>query len=220
MSEWINHVKAYQAANNCSYKDAMTCAKASYKKGSSTPIEGGKFNLKKAVKKATKGVKKGAKVIENNKKLVKLVVGDEYAGDIDKISRQANKASKFADMVDTQTGAGVHHLGRKLKHSIKKARHITKNVSKNIDKYAPILEMVAPELAPELIAANQVAKRINGGALGSTRKGLHNPYLKGGSFMVPHGGALTHTNSSLISPHHPAFHPKGLKTYAELIVNN
>jgi len=94
--------------------------------------------------------------------------------------------------------------------------------------------MVAPELAPEIIAANQAVKRINGSGLGSTRKGKQNPYINGGSFAVPHahggsfampmrGGCMTcnkPTNSSLISPHHQAFHPKKPKSYAELITNN
>ncbi len=292
MSEWINHVKQYQAEHGCSYKDALKCAKSTYKKGS---IEGGKFNLKKAVNKGAKSVKKGAKVLKkneklikfavgdeyadtvdkaikvsnraskiadqvggkfnlkkavnkgaknvkkgakvlnNNKKFVKMVVGDEYADTVDKAIKVSNRASKIADEVETQTGSGVKHLGRKLKHSVGKARKITKQVSRNVDKYAPVLEMVAPELAPEIIAANQAVKRINGSGLGSSRKGKVNPYLNGGSFAVPkasHGGSFAvpvrggcmtcnkPTNSSLISPHHQAFHPKKPKSYAELITNN
>ena len=30
---WLKHVKAYQAKHNCSYKDALKGAKATYKKG-------------------------------------------------------------------------------------------------------------------------------------------------------------------------------------------
>ena len=33
-NEWIEHCKAYAKANNCSYKEAMSKAKPSYKKGS------------------------------------------------------------------------------------------------------------------------------------------------------------------------------------------
>ena len=234
MSEWINHVKNYQAEHGCSYKEALKCASCSYKKGSS--MEGGKFNLKNAVNKGAKGVKKAGKVLKKNEKLIKFAVGDEYADTVDKAIKVSNRASKIADEVETQTGAGVNHLGRKLKHSVAKGRKIAKKVSKNIDKYGvPVLEMVAPELAPEIIAANEAIKRINGGALGSTRKGKVNPYLNGGSFSVPkasHGGSFAvpirggcmtcnkPTNSSLISPHHQAFHPKKPKSYAELITNN
>lgn len=233
MSEWINHVKQYQAEHGCSYKEALKCARCSYKKGS---IEGGKFNLKKTVNKGAKGIKKGAKVLKKNEKLIKFAVGDEYADTVDKAIKVSNRASKIADEVETQTGAGkVKHLGRKVKHSVGKARKITKQVSRNVDQYAPILQMVAPELAPEIIATNQAVKRINGSGLGSTRKGKPNPYLNGGSFAVPkasHGGSFAvpvrggcmscnkPTNSSLISPHHQAFHPKKPKSYAELITNN
>ena len=224
MSEWINHVKQYQAEHGCSYKEALKCARCSYKKGS---IEGGKFNLKKTVNKGAKGVNKGAKVLKKNEKLIKFAVGDEYADTVDKAIKVSNRASKIADEVETQTGAGVKHLGRKV-------RKITKQVTKNIDQSAPVLQMVVPEIAP-VLAANEEVKRINGGALGSTRKGKVNPYLNGGSFAVPkasHGGSFAvpvrggcmtcnkPTNSSLISPHHQAFHPKKPKSYAELITNN
>lgn len=235
-TDWINHVKSYQAEHGCSYKDAMSGAKCSYKKGET--MQGGKFNLKKAVNKGSKVVKKGARVLEKNKKLVKMVVGDEYADDIDKVTRQVKKASQVADAIETQTGGGVKHLGRKVKHTVGKVRKTTKQVTRNIDKYSPLLEMVAPELTPELLAANQTVKRVNGAGLGSRLKGKVNPYLKGGSYSVPHGGSYSvphafavpvrggcvscnkPTNSSLISPHHPAFHPKPMKSYSELITNN
>ena len=233
MSEWINHVKQYQAEHGCSYKEALKCARCSYKKGN---IEGGKFNLKNAVNKTTKGVKKGAKVLKKNEKLIKFAVGDEYADTVDKAIKVSSRASKIADEIETQTGAGVKHLGRKVKHSVGKARKITKQVTRNVDKYGvPVLSMVAPELAPEIMVANESVKRINGSGLGSTRKGKVNPYLNGGSFAVPqssHGGSFAvpvrggcmtcnkPTNSSLISPHHQAFHPKKPKSYAELITNN
>lgn len=235
MSEWINHVKKYQAEHGCSYKEALSCAKCSYKKGSS--IEGGKLNLKKNVHRATKGVKKGSKLLKKNEKLIKFAVGDEYADTIDKAIKVSNRASKIADQVETQTGAGkVKHLGRKVKHSVGKARKVTKTVTKNIDKYAPVLEMVAPELAP-VLAVNEEVKRINGSGLGSTRKGKQNPYLSGGSFAVPHahggsfsvpkahGGCMTckggMVSSVLLSPNHPSFAPKNtVKSYAELITNN
>jgi len=295
MSEWINHVKQYQAQHGCSYKDALKGAKSTYNKS----IEGGKFNLKKTVNKGAKGVKKagkvlkkneklikfavgdeyadtvdkaikvsnraskiadeletqtgaggkfnlkktvnkgakavkkGVRVLEKNKNLVKMVVGDEYADTVDKAIKVSNRASKIADVVETQTGAGVKHLGRKLKHTAGKARQITKQVSRNVDKYGiPLASIVAPELVPELIAVNEGVKRINGSGLGSTLKGKINPYLNGGSYSVPHGGSFAvpirggcmtcnkPTNSSLISPHHQAFHPKKPKSYAELITNN
>ena len=44
MSEWIAHVKAFQAQNGCSYKDALKHASPSYR-----AMKGGKINrLKKA----------------------------------------------------------------------------------------------------------------------------------------------------------------------------
>jgi hypothetical protein len=282
MTEWINHVKCYQAKHNCSYKDAMSGAKSSYKKGS-TAVEGGKFNLSKAVKKITKGAKRGSKLVEQHKDLAKLVA-PQYADQIDKASKHANKVTQFANLVDTQTGsgfnlkkvvrkatkgtkraakaleqnkelinmvtgdkysdqidkasrqmgkavriadavdgAGIKHFGRKLKHSVHKGAKIAKKVSRAVDKYGPMLEMAVPELAP-VIALNSSLR--GGGALGSTRNGRQNPYMTAGSFTVPHhggggynGGAVP-SNSSLISVYHPAFHPKPLKSYRELIVNN
>jgi hypothetical protein len=223
MNDWITHVKCYQATHNCSYKDAMSGAKSTYKKGS---VEGGKFNLAKAVKKVTKGAKRGSKLVQQNKELIKMVAGDKYSDKIDKVNRQMGKAVQIADAVESQTGAGIgKHFGRKLNHSVHKASKIANKVSKNIDKYAPMLEIVAPELMP-VIAANNA---LRGGELGSTRNGRVNPYLAGsfavpghhgGSFAVPHGGSYVPTNSSLISVHHPAFHPKKPKSYRELIVNN
>jgi len=34
MSEWIQHVKRFQQANGCSYKDALKHASATYQRGS------------------------------------------------------------------------------------------------------------------------------------------------------------------------------------------
>jgi hypothetical protein len=39
-NDWINHCKAYSKANNCSYKEAMSRAKPSYKKGGCCEMEG------------------------------------------------------------------------------------------------------------------------------------------------------------------------------------
>jgi hypothetical protein len=284
MNDWVTHVKCYQAEHNCSYKDAMSGAKSSYKKGS-TAVEGGKFNLSKAVKKITKGAKRGSKLVEQHKDLAKLVA-PQYADQIDKVSKASNKVNQFANLVDTQTGsgfnlkkavrkatkgtkraakgleknkqlinlvtgdkysdqidkasrqmgkavriadavdgvvdgAGIKHFGRKLKHSVHKGAKIAKKVSRAVDQYGPMLEVLAPELAP-VIALNS---SLRGGAIGSTRNGRQNPYMTAGSFTVPHHGGSFHagavpSNSSLISVHHPAFHPKQLKSYRELIVNN
>jgi len=234
MSEWINHVKQYQAEHGCSYKDALKCAKATYKKGDCDAIEGGKLNMKKVKKVVNKGakvVKKAAKGLQKNEKFVKMVVGDEYADNIDKAIKVSKKASKIADEIETQTGGSIKDLGRKAKNTVKRVKKVTKKVTKVVDKVAPIASMVAPEVGAELMAVNKAVKKINGGALGSTRKGKQNPYLNGGSFRVAggsfavpiRGGCMTcsnPTNSVMISPHHPAFAPKKPKSYSDIIAGN
>ncbi len=55
-SKWIEHVKAYAKKHKCSYKEAMSRAKASYKKGGKQTKKD-----KKDENKAMKGKKKGIK---------------------------------------------------------------------------------------------------------------------------------------------------------------
>jgi hypothetical protein len=88
--------------------------------------------------------------------------------------------SEIANVNNVIDGEGIKHLGRKTKNTIQKARKITRKVSKNIDKYSPILEMVAPEIAPEIIATNQIIKAVNGGSLSAkdTKDFLNSSYSK------------------------------------------
>ena len=78
--------------------------------------------------------------------------------------------NEIDNMNNTVNGEGI----------TQKTRNITRKVSKNIDKYAPILEMVVPEIAPELIATNQLIKLINGGSLSAkdTKDFLKSSYSK------------------------------------------
>lgn len=236
MTRWTDHCKNYQSQHGCSYKEALKRAGATYQKEGD--IEGGKFNLKKALHKGAKKYKKGKKMLEKNQDLVKFAVGDEYSGYVDKALKASNKIDKYADEIETQTGAGFgKHFGRKLKHSVGKARKITKKVVKNVDKYGlPIAEMVAPEFAPELMAASAAVKRVNGGSvatLGSTRNGKRNPYMNGGSFTTPgyrggsfntpgyHGGCTNcQKHSDLLPYSHQAFNPKPPKSYSEIMMYN
>lgn len=222
-SDWINHVKSYQKDHGCSYKEALKCSACSYKKQPKSTMDGGKFSLPKAVKKTSKGISKASNALEKNKKFVKLVVGDEYANDIDKISRQAKRAANVAHKIESNVGgAGIpKHLGRKVKNSVQKARKVTKRVTKTVDELSPALAMISPELAPELLTLNEAVKEVNGSGLGSTLKGKKNPYIKGGSFSVPvRGGCIScskPTEAHMINAFHPAFHPKKPKSYSELI---
>ena len=125
MNDWITHVKCYQATHNCSYKDAMSGAKSTYKKGS---VEGGKFNLAKAVKKVTKGAKRGSKLVQQNKELAKLIA-PQYADEIDKVSKASNKVTQFANLVDTQTGSGFN-----IKKAVRKATKGTKRAAKALEQ--------------------------------------------------------------------------------------
>ena len=78
--------------------------------------------------------------------------------------------NEIDNMNNTVNGEGI----------TQKTRNITRKISKNINKYAPILEIVAPEIAPELIATNQLIKLINGGSLSAkdTKDFLKSSYSK------------------------------------------
>ena len=60
-SKWIEHVKSYAKKNDVSYKEAMSKAKGSYKKDSSTTKKGN-------VRKGAKGVKGARLAYDDTKK--------------------------------------------------------------------------------------------------------------------------------------------------------
>ena len=122
-NEWIMHVKKYQAANGCSYKDALKKASATYKKGSGLMtrpadmnqmyIKGG--NLKKASKASlirmldaltNKGIEKlsGMGSIGT---MLKQRAADTTAQLID------SGGDRAASEMETQ-GSGMHMKGRAI----------------------------------------------------------------------------------------------------------
>lgn len=204
MTEWTDHCKNYSKQHGCTYKEAMTRAKSSY-----SPTTGGKLKIKNVVRKVRNTTKKASHLVNEHGHLV-----DEFdkSGKISKNLRKANNTiSHINDTIDTIDGGNFN-----LKRATRKARNTVKKVSKGIDKYAPLVEMIAPEFAPEIEGirmANKVVKRVNGG-------GKKNPYiLNGGSFKV-HGSGLGYTQSSMISPHHPSFDPQPPKSIRKRQTDN
>jgi len=193
MTAWTDHCKNYSKENGCSYKEAMTLGKSSY---SSTT--GGKINIKKIVRKVRNSTKKGSQLFNEHGHLVGEL---DKSGKIStKLNQLNNTVGKINDTIDTIDGGKFN-----FKNAARKAKHTVSKVSNAIDKYAPLVEMIAPEFAPEIESirmANKGIKKINGS--GGKKK---NPYiLNGGSFKV-HGGSVGYTQSSMISSHHPSFDP-------------
>jgi hypothetical protein len=74
MSVWTDHVKAYAAANNCTYKEAMTLAKDSYvkveKSEKPAKVEKSEKPVKVAKEKKVKPAKGPVKIEESDEPVV------------------------------------------------------------------------------------------------------------------------------------------------------
>lgn len=142
----------------------------------------------------------------------------------------------------------LHKAIRKTKNTAKKVKKVSKNASKYYDMVKPGLEMVPVlgnviDYADAANSSVKIANEMTGGkmaVLGSRANGKVNPYLNGGSFRVPeqhggsfsvpsHGGCMScnktgsgvpFTNSSMINPYHPSFHPNKPKPFNEKIYTN
>lgn len=229
MSSWQQHLKNYCAEHGCSYKEAMTRARATYKPSN---VEGGKITMKgltktanKVSKAVKKGAKKGSKLLQDADKYVSLY-DENLAADLRDLNKGVQSVEKFADRSIQQTGGKIklENVVRKAKNTGMRAKKVAKKVAKNVEQYGlPIAEMVAPEVVLPLETGLNAYKSMN-----AVTGGRQNPYL-GGSFRVPErnggchscksGGALV-TNSSLMSATHPSFHPVKQKPYKELIHTN
>ena len=194
-SLWIEHVKKYQAEHGCTYKEAMQGAKCTYQ-CQKQEIEGGKIDMKK-------------------------------------VSRKAKNTFKT--------------VNRKGANTYQRVKKISDKVGNVLEKASPLLEMIDPELGVSAAAINTGIHQMTGsGVKGKGRKlgSKVNPYLsKGGSFRVAseggsfrvasefHGGCLScgkgkgkmragHTESSMITPLHPASNPIKKKSYRSSIMEN
>lgn len=79
---------------------------------------------------------------------------------------------------------GDLNLSRKAKNTVQTVKRQSKKVSKLLDAAAPALSMIDPELAVSAsVVSNGIKKgnKMTGGKLGSKK----NPYLSGGSFLMP-----------------------------------
>lgn len=215
-SPWIQHVKNTQAQYGVSYKEAMQIAKDTY-----NPQQGGSFkSVLKNARKATSRAKKASKFIDDNADYLQQF---DTSGRIGKANKSLKKGINIADNLDAQLGGKFN-----FKKAARKARHTVNTVSHAVDRYAPLVEMVAPELAPAIEgvkAANSIYKKT-GGRVG------RNKYIEmmGGSFSVPrHGGSFSvpqhyggggFIQNGLLSASHPALNPVPPKTLKRLKKEN
>lgn len=205
----------------------MSAARASY-----TPVgvSGGKFSVRKAVrkvhnvgKKAQKGVHKAQRFVAANAGLIDEF-DDEFGTNVSGGVRQANHAIDRAEHYGNSVQGGRFNL----KKAARKTVHTARRVKQIARTAAPILSVVAPEVGLPLAAA--VA--ATGGRVAKTKGGSFK--VQGGSFRVQ-GGALggcqncptcgsskqTHgSESSMIHPMHPSWNPKKPKSFAQLIHEN
>jgi len=242
-SAWVQHCKNYASENGCSYKEAMTKAKATYKPS----IEGGKLpsmkKIKKTANRVVKHAKKGSKMLDKADKFIELVdedVARQVRNTHNKVKKGVNHVADIAEEEGLLGGKfNLKRASKKVVKGARKAKQISKVVAKDLDKFAPMVAMVNPELGAAMEASSQgikAANRATGGKLGSTANGRKNPYLNGGSFQVPHGGSFkvpesrggchmcsgsgVPTNSHMVSPFHPSFTPNKPKTFSEKIHSN
>lgn len=246
-SAWVHHCKNYASEHGCSYKEALQRAKSTY---NPSTMEGGKFSVKKVkktVNRAVKGAKKGSKMLDKADKFIELVDEDaaKKVRDIhSKVKAKANDVSHLAkegqQIFMEGEGFNLHNAVRKTVNTGKKVKKVSKKASKIYEIAKPGLEFI-PGVGQVIDAADVVnsgvktANMATGGRLGSRAKGKPNPYLNGGSFRVPerhggsfsvpHGGCMScggvvPTNSSLLSPYHPSFHPNKPKPFNEKIYTN
>lgn len=200
MSQWIQHVKAYQRQNpHLSYKEAMSEARSSYQ-----PMTGGKFNVKKALRKTKNTVKRVGHEMDKNQHLIDMIDTNGY-------SSQVRQGLNTADNV----------LGGKFK--LKRALRKAKNTVNTVSKIAtPMVGMVAPELLP---AMSTVTMATGGKVAATTNNNKYIRHIQGGSFkthggsFVTHGGGGYPLNSSGVIMH-PSFYAKPPKTYSKIMKTN
>ena len=217
-SAWVQHCKNYAKEHNCSYKDAMKQAKATY---NPTTMSGG--SLKSVVKKANKlGHKIGSVDVD---RVVDKVNNKVQTGKR-KVENSLKKVDEFDNLVGTKLGKAARKVGNQVNSELKKQKvgRKAKNTAKMLaSKAVDGLSITEPEIGVPLELAKKVIGSGKKGKLGTGK----NPYLTGGSFRVASegfrggchscsGGKLApgHTESSLLNPSHPASHPVKVKSYS------
>lgn len=197
-SAWIKHVKDYQQKNGCSYKEAMTKAKATYNKTGSGVIQDTVRKVKNTAKRVAKEAKKASAKADKHQEFINLInadVGKVVQEANDAYKTTAKKAKRVSRKVkealteDHVEGAGMKTVKRKAKNTVKKARRVAKNV-------APLaLALGQPEMAIGLEAIGA----------GHSNDNKYIQAMSGGSFKV--GGKFHGHDSSLLNPLHPSFTP-------------
>ena len=215
MSEWINHVKAFQRQNpQYTYKESMSLAGPSYNEtgsGLKSSLKKGKSKLKQAKKLGNtlnSGIDKYGKYVE--------YLSPEAAAKLQAAQGHINTAQNL-------TGGKV---GGKFSFSksFRKAKNSARQAKKNGEIIQPLVQMVDPKTGMEMNAALHSTDKV-GGKLGHSK--AQNKYITayGGSFKahgagihqggfcpscgsgVMKGGRLATNYSDLLSYNHPSYNP-------------
>ena len=208
-SAWIQHCRDYAKQNNCSYKDAMKQAKATYTGGS----------MKSVVKKANK---LGHKIGSVNVDKLENKVENKLETAKRKINNSLKKVDEFDNLVGSKVGKTARKIGNQVESELKKKKvgRKAKNTAKKAVEYA--LDATEPEIG----VPYEIAKKVIGSGKKTKLGQGPNPYLTGGSFRVASegfrgGGGCKgaglkpgHTESSMLSSVHPASHPVKVKSYS------
>ena len=121
-SPWIQHVKQYQSQHGGSYRDAMQNSRSSYQSQS-----GGKFSIKKTIKRINKGAHKANHLVNQYGDLVP----GEYA-------KELKQAQNIINHTQELSGGkfNIKKVGKRLKKGSKKLNHNISQVNGAIDKYS------------------------------------------------------------------------------------
>jgi hypothetical protein len=114
-SDWINHVKQYAKNNNCSYKEALSKASATYKKGSGVGSSSKKKpNIQKKVMESTDMSNSIGKFLTpaDRVKAMKLNKKGSFIFDVKKIDYQNQKVNKLL--------ADYYNIGVEINQIIKR----------------------------------------------------------------------------------------------------
>ena len=161
-SPWIQHVKQFQNAHGCSYKDAMSLSRPSYQS-----VSGGKFSVSKLAKKGKRVLKKTNKFYDANSGILDSMVGDEAA-------KAMHTARGYSENVDQMSGGkfNVKKVFKKGKKGLKKASSVYDN---NQDLIGAMAGAENAAVLSKARAYAQQADELTGG-----RFNLHHAMRKAG----------------------------------------
>jgi hypothetical protein len=204
-SPWIQHCKQYQAQHGCSYREALSNAGASYQSQSGGSLKSVARKVRRTVNKGAHHAKKGSaqanSFVKQNGALIDSV-NPQAAAALRDANKRLQSTTGAVDHVIDQTGGGVKHLGRKIKHTVHRAKKISKKAAAAMDQAAPFVAMVNPELAATMEVASMGIKSGN--------------QMSGGSFKSYGGSFKSYGGGHMVAAAHPSARPLKPKSYARL----